>query len=74
MKSICLVDFGYVVNSVGGAERVLADLANNLYTRGYKITIIACEEKVGEPYYHINEGVKFFKSRFTICNHRYTQN
>ena len=65
MKSICLVDFGYVVNSVGGAERVLADLANSLDTRGYKITIVACEEKVGKPYYYINKGVKFYNISYS---------
>ena len=51
MKNICFINLGKVINSVGGAERVLAQLANCLASEGYSITIIACEKKEGLPFY-----------------------
>lgn len=60
MKNVCLVDFGYVIDSVGGAERVLVDLANGLALRGINVSVVACENKDGDPYYKLNDGVRFY--------------
>lgn len=59
MKKICLINFGKVVNSTGGAEKVLCDFANEFCKRGYDITIICSENKEGKTYFNLDSRVKF---------------
>ena len=59
MKKICLINFGKVVNSTGGAEKVLCDFANEFSERGYDITIICSENKIGKTYFNLDSRVKF---------------
>jgi len=61
--NICLINFGQVINSVGGAEKVLVDLANGFVEKGNKVTIIVCENKNGFPYYKLNDNVNFINLR-----------
>lgn len=60
MIKVCLVNFGLVINSVGGAERVLANLANGLRKRGICISVVACEDKEGNLFYPLDKDVKFY--------------
>jgi GalNAc-alpha-(1->4)-GalNAc-alpha-(1->3)-diNAcBac-PP-undecaprenol alpha-1,4-N-acetyl-D-galactosaminyltransferase len=42
----------------GGAEKVLAEVANGLRSRGYRITVI-CGDRTGTvPYYHLHPDIK----------------
>lgn len=56
---IFLFDFWNVVNSSGGSERVLSNMANELTKRGYDITVVCCDPKNGSMFFPLNEKVKF---------------
>lgn len=56
---IFLFDFWNVVNSSGGAERVLSNMANELTKRDYDITVVCCDPKNGSMFFPLNEKVKF---------------
>lgn len=57
--NICLIRFGAVVESEGGTEKVLCNMANEFVNRGHSITIICCEKKQGKPFFPLNEKVNF---------------
>lgn len=48
---IFLFDFWNVVNSSGGSERVLSNMANELTKRGYDITVVCCDPKNGSMFF-----------------------
>lgn len=60
MKHICLVNLGSVINSVGGAEKILVWLANSLRQKGYDVTIVVSEDKSGMPFYRLDNNVLFY--------------
>lgn len=72
MKKILLVNFGKVIESAGGAERVLCFLANGLNARGYDVQIVCSEDKVGRPFFNLDQKVKFINLglnlKISICN------
>lgn len=56
---IMLLDFLKVVNSVGGAERVFCNMANEFVRRGYNVYAVCCDWEQGTPFYELDERVKF---------------
>ncbi len=56
---IMLIDFFDVVESAGGMERVLCNMANEFIARGNTVSIICCDKKAGLPFYHLNKEVEF---------------
>lgn len=59
-KKIC-----FVMNSMdaGGAERVVALLANSFDNRGYKVSLVVTSNK--DSFYKLNEGIKYSKLNLT---------
>lgn len=43
--NIMLTDFWNVVNSSGGAEKVLCRMANELVDRGHEVTVVCSDPK-----------------------------
>lgn len=60
MKTILLTDFSLVVNGMGGAERVLCNMANFLCDAGYGVVVVCSEKKEGKTFYELNGRVKFY--------------
>ena len=70
---VALITSHRLVGMVGGAERVLCDMANALIDRKYDVTIFCCDEKKGAPFFELNchvafvnvfNGVPFFSRQF----------
>lgn len=56
---ILLMDFWNVVNSTGGAEKVLCNMANEFVKRGHEICIVCCDPIDGMPFFYLDNRVKF---------------
>lgn len=56
---ILLMDFWNVVNSTGGAEKVLCNMANEFVKRGHEICIACCDPIDGIPFFYLDNRVKF---------------
>lgn len=56
---ILLMDFWNVVNSTGGAEEVLCNMANEFVKRGHEICIVCCDPIDGIPFFYLDNRVKF---------------
>lgn len=41
----------------GGAEKVLVDLANQLWARGFSVDILSYEDTGGEPFFYLSPGI-----------------
>jgi glycosyltransferase involved in cell wall biosynthesis len=50
---------GSVVDSAGGAEKVLCNMANEMTLRGHHVTILCNDTKQGLPFYPLLPEVKF---------------
>lgn len=57
--NIVLMRFGAVVESEGGTEKVLCNMANEFSKRGHNLTIICCEKKQGRPFFQLSDEVDF---------------
>lgn len=57
--NILLVDFWNVINSTGGTEKVLCNMANEFVNRNYKVAIMCCDPNEGKPFFFLNEKVEF---------------
>lgn len=55
--NIMLTDFWNVVNSSGGAEKVLCRMANELVDRGHEVTVVCSDPKSGNPFFYLSDGV-----------------
>ena len=66
--NIMLINFFDVVNSAGGMERVLCNMANELIARGHKVTIVCCDRNVGCPFYYLDKQVNFINLNGTGKN------
>ena len=52
---LLLALFGNFVNSSGGIEKVLCNMANAMSERGHEVTILGFENKKGEPFFHLEK-------------------
>lgn len=59
MKTICLIHTEKIVNRIGGAEKVLVDMANALSKRGFCVHILCYDNEPGNPFYKLNKNVHF---------------
>ncbi|MGL4943352.1 MAG: glycosyltransferase [Thermoguttaceae bacterium] len=48
-----------VVESAGGAEKVLCNMANAMTQRGHQVTIVCDDAKQGRPFYPLDSNVTF---------------
>ena len=58
---IALVTVGRFLESKGGAEKVLCNMANEFVKRGHEVGVFCCDKKTGKPGYELSEKVG-------ICN------
>lgn len=56
---IVLVDNWTVVDAKGGTEKVLCNMANAMTERGHEVHILCYEDKVGMPFFKLDDKVKF---------------
>ena len=61
---ILLLKFGRIINAAGGMEKVFFDMANNFNSRGHNVFCIGYENKIGEPFFNIDDGVTFINAGF----------
>lgn len=54
-----LLNFGRVIESKGGTEKVFFDMSNSLACRDHFVTAIGFENKVGEPFFFVDQRVCF---------------
>ncbi|MDR1383258.1 MAG: glycosyltransferase [Planctomycetaceae bacterium] len=59
MNVLLFMGNGSVVNSAGGAEKVLCNMANEMTLRGHHVTILCNDTKQGLPFYPLLPEVKF---------------
>lgn len=57
---LLLALFGNFVNSSGGIEKVLCNMANAMNERGHEVTILGFENKKGDPFFPLNRNVKYY--------------
>lgn len=57
-----LVNYWRVIDSLGGAEKVFFNMANELVNRGYEVVAVGMEDKVGKPFFHVDDRVKFINA------------
>lgn len=58
-KTICLVHIDKIVNRIGGAEKVLVDMANAFVHRGFTVHILCYDNENGLPFYRLDPKVNF---------------
>lgn len=56
---IVLLDFWNVVESTGGTEKVLCNMANELIERNYDVSIICNDKNIGNTFFPLNSKVRF---------------
>ncbi len=61
---ILLYTHEIAINMAGGAEKVLASMANALIKKGYEVTVACSSEKEGALFYPLDEKVKFVNLNF----------
>ena len=59
MRILLYMGNGGVVNSAGGAEKVLCNIANEMTERGHEVTILCDDMESGKPFYPLHDQVKF---------------
>lgn len=60
--NIVLVNTAHVVDSKGGAEKVLCDMANALTARGHEVTVACCENRQGTTGFPLDPAVRFINA------------
>ncbi len=58
-KHIVLITTHRLVGMVGGAERVLCDMANALVKLDYNVSILCCDKNEGLPSFYLDKNVSF---------------
>lgn len=59
---VVLVSLYQVVNSKGGAEKVLCNMANELSLKGYEITVLYLQAKQGKLGFPLNENIRLINA------------
>lgn len=57
---ILLTLFGNIINSSGGVEKVLCNMANAMLERGHEVFILGFENKKGEPFFRLDDNIKYY--------------
>ena len=57
--NITLVNTWRVIDSKGGTEKVFCDMANELSRRGYDVTAICHDPKIGVPGFPLSTNIHF---------------
>lgn len=59
---VLLVNLWRVIESKGGAEKVLFSMANALAEKGNTVSILALDNTPGAPFFHVDKKVKFINA------------
>ena len=59
---VILLNLWRVVNTKGGTEKVLCEMANALNHLGYDVSIICHDEHTGKPGFHLDENIRFINA------------
>jgi len=59
-KKLLLIDNMNVVDGQGGVEHVLCNMANVMSRAGMNVLLATMENKIGVPFYSLDEKVKFY--------------
>ena len=62
-----------IVDLVGGAEKVLCNMANELTLRGHQVTVVCNDIKQGLPFYPLMKEVNFINLDGSGCKKRYSR-
>lgn len=65
---IVLIDFFDVINTAGGMEKVLCNMANELIKRGHEITVICSDKNYGLPFFKLDKNINFINLNGTGKN------
>lgn len=58
-KKLLVYTQEHIIGQAGGAEKVFANMVNAFVVRGYEVLAVCNSSRVGEPFFKINEKVKF---------------
>lgn len=58
--NLLLADLHKFVGYSGGIEHVLSRMAAAMKDRGYTVSVVMADEKSGDPFYPLPEGVKLY--------------
>lgn len=61
-KRLLLIDNSNLIDGQGGVEHVLCNMANVMDDTGMEVFVATMENKEGTPFYHLNDGVKFYNA------------
>lgn len=67
---ILLMDFWNVVNSTGGTEKVLCNMAKEFVNCNYKVDIMCCDPNEGKPFFFLNEKIEFINLNGTVKEYK----
>lgn len=56
---ITIINYGKMINEIGGVNRVITELSNALSNRNYQVSVISMDQNQGEPSFKLNENIKF---------------
>lgn len=59
---VVLVNIWRVVDAKGGTEKVFCEMANQLISRGYRVTAVCHDENQGKPGFELNDEVHFINT------------
>ncbi|WP_293727931.1 glycosyltransferase [uncultured Phascolarctobacterium sp.] len=69
---ILLINLWPVIDSKGGTEKVFFNMANALSEKGNEVVALACENKIGKPFFDVSDKVLFinvglgYEPKFTV--------
>lgn len=69
---ILLINLWPVIDSKGGTEKVFFDMANAFASKGHNVVALACDNKLGNPFFPVSDKVKFinvgigYQPKFTL--------
>lgn len=56
---VVIVNYGEMIDAVGGVSKVLSELANALSARNYQVSIISLDHKRGKPSFELDDSIIF---------------
>lgn len=70
MSTILLYKKNNIINSSGGAERIMITYANELANRGHNVILATRDEKKGKLFFELNQNVNFMHFDFKFSRIR----
>lgn len=71
---ILLSCLGKVAGQKGGIEKVLCNMANEMFERGHKVSIVTYENNSGRPFFFLRNEIKYYNPGFGKKDNRVIAN